>query len=97
MASLHGALNRIITFGIIPTKKSHLAMTLFWYLLNILGMRAHRPEGFLEKLVVPLKPHRTARGACVGTFPLFFEKIPFLLEKIYLYVNFNSPAGLFPQ
>jgi hypothetical protein len=45
------------------------------YLLNILGMRAHRPEGFLEKLVVPLKPHRTARGACVGTFPLFFEKI----------------------
>jgi|GEM_PF-6037188 len=46
------------------------------YLLNILGIRTHRPGGFLEKLVEPLKPHRTARGACVGTFPLFFEKIP---------------------
>jgi hypothetical protein len=44
-------------------------------------MRTHRPEGFLEKLVVPLKPHRTARGACVGTFPLFFEKILPVEEK----------------
>jgi len=46
-----------------------------WYLLNIPGMRTHRPEGFLEKLVVPLNLTALAYGASVGTFPLFFEKI----------------------
>jgi len=35
-----------------------------------LGIRTHRPEGFLEKLIEPLKPS--------GRFPLFFEKIPFI-------------------
>ncbi len=61
------------------------------YLLNILGMRAHRPEGFLEKLVVPLKPHRTARGACVGTFPLFFEKI------LFYHLNLSSQLDIYTR
>jgi len=36
------------------------------YLPNILGMEQHRPEGFLEKLVEPLKPS--------GRFPSFLRR-----------------------
>jgi hypothetical protein len=41
----------------------------FQYLLNILGIRPHRPEGFLEKLVEPLKPS--------GRFPSFLRRYGF--------------------
>jgi len=39
------------------------------YLPNILGMEQHRPEGFLEKLVEPLKPS--------GRFPCFLRRYKF--------------------
>lgn len=45
------------------------------YLLNISGMETHRPEGFFEKLVEPLKPS--------GRFPSFLRRyVGFLFRLI---------------
>jgi hypothetical protein len=48
------------------------------YLLNILGMRTHRPEGFLKKLVVPLKPS--------GRFPSFLRRYSDKLKRLPIWV-----------
>jgi hypothetical protein len=45
-----------------------------------MGMRTHRPEGFLEKLVVPHKPS--------GRFPHFLRRYPKrIVENVFISCN----------